>query len=389
MTTPTLREAAMAAQEAIEFALPKAREEWRYSPAWNTAGQLAIVKLAGAIAALRLALTAPEQSPADGGQARHVCGLQGFGALGDVCPGCTPAAPTSGEPTAREAAETLIEAGHEFWLAVGREDYKAQGAVQWLTADDDALIIFTRGEYRQQLLANIHTLPGSTALIFSEPGDEDADVKSLDAFLRAAPGTTPPSAAQAEGAAQQPIETIRYWLNAYSDPASGDHFMGHGMVVVMLREYLAMRLAALTAAPEKLAPAPQQAETRKPRGQVSAVFLSEHKMAEPQQAAQGGERERFEEEVRKHFAPDSAKRVLARDLAGNYEEWGLMLAWEVWQAARAWVEAPFSSRQRRNLWNNSPELHKDAASFAGFERIVTLVEQAHYIGITTPAGDSE
>lgn len=39
----------------------------------------------------------------------------------------------------------------------------------------------------------------------------------------------------------QPIETIDYWANAYSDRASGEHFMGHGMVVVMLREYARLR----------------------------------------------------------------------------------------------------------------------------------------------------
>lgn len=41
----------------------------------------------------------------------------------------------------------------------------------------------------------------------------------------------------------QPIETIEYWAEAYSDPASGPHFMGHGMVVVLLREYAALRRA--------------------------------------------------------------------------------------------------------------------------------------------------
>ena len=46
-----------------------------------------------------------------------------------------------------------------------------------------------------------------------------------------------------------PIKTIKYWLNAYSDPASGEHFMGHGMVVTLLREYLSLREATLPAQP--------------------------------------------------------------------------------------------------------------------------------------------
>jgi hypothetical protein len=54
----------------------------------------------------------------------------------------------------------------------------------------------------------------------------------------------PDQPAQAE---RQPIDSIRYWLNAYSDRASGPHFMGHGIVVKMLGEYLAMREAEMQA----------------------------------------------------------------------------------------------------------------------------------------------
>lgn len=52
----------------------------------------------------------------------------------------------------------------------------------------------------------------------------------------------------------QPIETIKYWADAYSDRASGPHFQGHGMVVQLLREYAQLR-EALTATPS---PAPAQ-----------------------------------------------------------------------------------------------------------------------------------
>lgn len=48
------------------------------------------------------------------------------------------------------------------------------------------------------------------------------------------------------------------------------------------------------------------------------------------------------------------------------------------------VIKPFTPAQRRRLWDNSPEIHKDAASITGFERIVSLTERAH--GITAPAG---
>lgn len=39
----------------------------------------------------------------------------------------------------------------------------------------------------------------------------------------------------------------------------------------------------------------------------------------------------------------------------------------------------FTPSQRRRLWDNSPEHHKDAASFTSFERLVTLTERAHAI----------
>jgi hypothetical protein len=37
--------------------------------------------------------------------------------------------------------------------------------------------------------------------------------------------------------AQSSIESIKYWANAYSNPESGPHFHGHGMVSRLLTEY--------------------------------------------------------------------------------------------------------------------------------------------------------
>lgn len=79
----------------------------------------------------------------------------------------------SGPVSSRDAAEALLAAGHEFWLSVGRENYKAQGAVQWLTASDGSLVLFTRGEYKQTLLNNIAALPGAAVVNWKQPGDED------------------------------------------------------------------------------------------------------------------------------------------------------------------------------------------------------------------------
>lgn len=44
-----------------------------------------------------------------------------------------------------------------------------------------------------------------------------------------------------EPVALSDIKHIRYWLNAYTDPASGPHFYGHGAMVNLLREYLSLR----------------------------------------------------------------------------------------------------------------------------------------------------
>jgi hypothetical protein len=58
----------------------------------------------------------------------------------------------------------------------------------------------------------------------------------------------------------QSVESIRYWLKAYSDRDSGEHFQGHGMIVQLLQEYLSI----LEATP----PAAQPAD---PTGQAPCV----------------------------------------------------------------------------------------------------------------------
>ena len=47
------------------------------------------------------------------------------------------------------------------------------------------------------------------------------------------------------------------------------------------------------------------------------------------------ERKAFEEAVRRFIDPQKADAYLLTDKRGNYEQWGLMLAWEAWQAAKA------------------------------------------------------
>jgi hypothetical protein len=56
-----------------------------------------------------------------------------------------------------EAGQKLLDAAAEFWKACHEEGQ--YGAVQWLEGTGGELVIFTRGEYRQQLMSNVETLP--------------------------------------------------------------------------------------------------------------------------------------------------------------------------------------------------------------------------------------
>lgn len=64
-----------------------------------------------------------------------------------------PAQAAQGEPTLRDYAEALIDAGHDFWKACNRE--AGGGAVRWLSCDDGTLIVFTRVEYRDEIMAHV------------------------------------------------------------------------------------------------------------------------------------------------------------------------------------------------------------------------------------------
>lgn len=52
----------------------------------------------------------------------------------------------------------------------------------------------------------------------------------------------------------EPIDTVKYWRDAYANPQGDEHFMGHGMVVKIFDDYLGM----LAAAPQPPEAAPVQ-----------------------------------------------------------------------------------------------------------------------------------
>ena len=62
----------------------------------------------------------------------------------------------------KAAGQKLLDAAHEFWNACQEEGQ--YGAVQWLTGTLGEVVIFTRGEYREQLMLNIHTLPNDNKI---------------------------------------------------------------------------------------------------------------------------------------------------------------------------------------------------------------------------------
>ena len=62
------------------------------------------------------------------------------------------------------AAQKLLNAAHDFWADC--HDEGQYGAVQWLTGTMGELIIFTRGEYRDQLMMNIDALPNAEKMHF-------------------------------------------------------------------------------------------------------------------------------------------------------------------------------------------------------------------------------
>jgi len=73
----------------------------------------------------------------------------------------------------RECGQKLLDAAHDYWEACRSEGQP--GAVQWLIGTDGDMVIFTRGEYRHQLMANIDKLSENESIhYFGESiGQED------------------------------------------------------------------------------------------------------------------------------------------------------------------------------------------------------------------------
>jgi hypothetical protein len=102
--------------------------------------------------------------------------------------------------TLRESADQLAKAGHAFWSTCREE--AGGGAVRWLDFSDGTLIIFTRGEYRESLLAGVHDIPGIPVMRFQDDGDEEADAVTAVEHV----AVTPPLPQVAEAVKLAPLD---------------------------------------------------------------------------------------------------------------------------------------------------------------------------------------
>lgn len=56
----------------------------------------------------------------------------------------------------QKAADKFRDAGYAYWEAYCKSG--RDGAVVWVEMDDGSLVVFSRGEYRQQIVGNIERL---------------------------------------------------------------------------------------------------------------------------------------------------------------------------------------------------------------------------------------
>ena len=53
----------------------------------------------------------------------------------------------------KEKAQALLDAAHAYWQAC--YEANSPGAIRWLRDTNDRLLVFTRGEYIEQIMENI------------------------------------------------------------------------------------------------------------------------------------------------------------------------------------------------------------------------------------------
>jgi hypothetical protein len=72
--------------------------------------------------------------------------------------------------------EKFLDAGNDYWAAAHKAGIG--GAIMWLTSESGAMVIYTRGEYKDSLLANIERQGPTTsfgAMTDGETGEPAAE----------------------------------------------------------------------------------------------------------------------------------------------------------------------------------------------------------------------
>lgn len=80
------------------------------------------------------------------------------------------------EPTRLEACDALLHAAHAFFDSERANGMR--GAVKWLQGDDGSLVIFTRGEYKKQLMQAVGSYEDAPH-VFDAASQEQEDVDRL------------------------------------------------------------------------------------------------------------------------------------------------------------------------------------------------------------------
>ena len=144
----------------------------------------------------------------------------------------------------------------------------------------------------------------------------------------------------------QPLETIRWWISAYTNPENGPSYQGHGMMVQMLCEYEALRIMLSSRA--------QQWPTAYPHEAMDKLATDRYRVG----SASAGTLHRYavragDGEQELYRGSESDCQNVARKLAGAFLDGGL--AFQAMLAAPIAQTAP-QAEQQPVAWADAQQL---------------------------------
>lgn len=150
------------------------------------------------------------------------------------CPKCAP------HPSAAGVSEDMVP------VRLGAPAFSFDSFAQWVNKAQSWFWAHDLNSHNSLCLDALNR-PCISGAEFQRADKEGAFPVRVYALTAACSQQTPSAA----GVKLSDLDHIRWWINAYTDPASGPHFHGHGIIVALLREYLALRESlSLTAARE-------------------------------------------------------------------------------------------------------------------------------------------